>query len=227
MGQKIGAPDALRLLPAFMRRDEANVALANAVDQLIRDPGSRVRQLRVWDQIDELPEEILDELAWELNVDWYKTSMTLEAKRNTIKNARAIKSHRGTKFAVEQLVSSYLGSGVVIEWFEFGGKPYTFYICTTEDVSSTALYNEFVSAANAAKSARSRLLGVYSYMEHDHAVKAKHEGGAGTFVYVKAGTRPHVQNVGSLGSAEALTDPQAIPSLLAYTKCGTRVCGQY
>ena len=100
MGQKINAPNSLRLLPQFMRKDEANIALAKAVDELIRDPGSRAKQLRVWDQIDELPEAQLDELAWELNVDWYKTSMTIEAKRATIKNARLIKAHRGTKYAV-------------------------------------------------------------------------------------------------------------------------------
>ena len=38
MGQKINAPNSLRLLPQFMRKDEANIALTKAVDELIRDP---------------------------------------------------------------------------------------------------------------------------------------------------------------------------------------------
>jgi phage tail P2-like protein len=225
MGQKISAPNTLRLLPQFMRKDEANIALAAAVDELLQDPGSRAKQLRVWDKIDELPESQLDELAWELNVDWYKTSMTIEAKRATIKNARLIKAHRGTKYAVEELVSNYLGSGVVVEWFEVNGKPYTFYICTTEDVEDDSKYNEFVEAANAAKSARSRLLGVYSYMEHTVRILAKHSGGAGAFVFIKAGTNPKIQNVGGLNRATAQSGPETIPSSFAYVKCGTRVCG--
>ena len=220
MGQKINAPNSLRLLPQFMRKDEANIALAKAVDELIRDPGSRAKQLRVWDQIDELPEAQLDELAWELNVDWYKTSMTIEAKRATIKNARLIKAHRGTKYAVEELVSNYLGSGVVVEWYEVNGKPFTFYICTTEDVPDGNVYNEFIEAANAAKSARSRLLGVYAYMEHTIAVLAKHAGGAGAFVYVKAGTRPRIVNVGGLGSITVLAEHETESGIFGYTRPG-------
>ena len=220
MGQKINAPNSLRLLPQFMRKDEANIALTKAVDELIRDPGSRAKQLRVWDQIDALPEAQLDELAWELNVDWYKSSMTIEAKRATIKNARLIKAHRGTKYAVEELVSNYLGSGVVVEWYEVNGKPYTFYICTTEDVSDDTLYNEFIEAANAAKSARSRLLGVYAYMEHVITVLAKHVGGAGAFIYVKAGTRPRITNVGGYGSITVLSGHETEPGVFGYTKPG-------
>ena len=221
MGQKINAPDTLRLLPQFMRKDEANIALAKAVDELITDPGSRAKQLRVWDQIDALPEEQLDELAWELNVDWYKTSMTIEAKRATIKNARLIKAHRGTKYAVEELVTNYLGSGVVVEWYEVDGKPYTFYICTTEDVTDASVYEEFIEAANAAKSARSRLLGVYSYIEHTIAVLAKHSGGAGAFIYVKAGTRPRIINVGALGSITVLAEHETDPGIFGYTRPGS------
>lgn len=220
MGQKINAPNSLRLLPQFMRKDEANIALAAAVDELIRDPGSRAKQLRVWDQIDALPEAQLDELAWELNVDWYKTSMTIEAKRATIKNARLIKAHRGTKYAVEELVSNYLGSGVVVEWFEVNGKPYTFYICTTEDVADDSVYNEFIEAANAAKSARSRLLGVYAYMEHTIRILAQHKGGAGRFLYVKAGTRPRIQNVGGLDTVTVLSGHETEPGIFGYTKPG-------
>lgn len=224
MGQKIGAPDALRLLPQFMRRDKANAALAAAVSELIRDPGSRARQLRVWDQIDALPEAQLDELAWELGIDWYKSSMAAAAKRAAIKNARLIKAHRGTKYAVEELVSSYLGSGTVVEWFEIGGRPYTFYVCTEESVADASVYSEFLAAVNAGKNVRSRLLGVYAYITHTAAVQARHEGTAGAFVFVRAGTRPAVQNVGALAESAARSAPETLPAAFAYTRCGTRVC---
>jgi len=154
---KISNVDILALLPFFMRDDEANAALSRAVNKLISEPGGKVKQLRVWDQIENLDHADLDELAWELNVDWYNPSMSLEAKRQTIKYAQQIQNKRGTKWAVELLVTAYFGSGRVIEWFENGGEPYTFSI----EISYTDMIDldisEFLNAVNAAKSIRSHL----------------------------------------------------------------------
>ena len=63
MGMKIEDPKTVKLLPRFMRDDAADKALASAVDALIKPPGSKVKTLRVWDQIDNLDENMLDELA--------------------------------------------------------------------------------------------------------------------------------------------------------------------
>ena len=162
---RITNADLLALLPLFMRGDETNAALARAVNKLIQTPGSRIQQLRVWDQIDSLDHADLDELAWELNVDWYSTDLSLEAKRQTIKYAQQIQSKRGTKWAVERLVSAYFGNGRVTEWFETDGEPYTF----TVEIINTELMDlsveRFLKAIGAAKSARSHLAGIR--LEHE------------------------------------------------------------
>lgn len=116
----------IMLLPLFMRDDEANIALSNAVNTLIRDPGSRVKHLRVWDQIDNLDHPDLDELAWELNVGWYSTEMSLEAKRQTIKYAQRIQAKRGTKWAVVTALCSVFPNTEVQEWYEYGGTHHRF-----------------------------------------------------------------------------------------------------
>lgn len=224
-GMKIDDPRSVELLPAFMQKDEADIALSKAVDELFKDPGSRAEQLRIWDKIDELPEAILDELAWELNIDWYKTSWNITQKRATIKNARLIKSHRGTNYAVEKLIESYLGIAKMYEWWEFNGKPYTFYILVEESVPDQARFDEFVEAVNAGKNARSRLLGIYAYMEHTIVVMAKHEGGAGQFNYLRAGVVPHVMNVGGLGINGAEAENQHQMLNFSYPLAGTGYCG--
>jgi phage tail P2-like protein len=151
MGQKISAPETLKLLPQFMRQDEANIALCSAVDALITDPGSRVKQLRIWDQIDNLPESLLDELAWELNIDWYEDTMEIEAKRATIKTARLIKERRGTVWAVEQVISNIFGDGTVKEWFEYGGSSHHFKVVTSYPLETQDIIEKFRKAVNAAQ----------------------------------------------------------------------------
>ena len=41
-GMKVSDLDFLRLLPAFMRDDEAAIALSKAMNKLISEPGSRI-----------------------------------------------------------------------------------------------------------------------------------------------------------------------------------------
>lgn len=154
---KIDNPNTLKLLPVFMRDDEANIALAGVIDKLIKDPGSRAEQLRVWDQIDSLPEEMLDELAWELNIDWWEASWDLDKKRETIKTATLIKAHRGTVWAVEQVAKNIFGSAEVKEWHTYGGRPHHFKVTTDYPLDTTQLIEEFRRLVSSAKRASSVL----------------------------------------------------------------------
>jgi phage tail P2-like protein len=126
MNTTIKNVDMLLLLPFFMRGDEASAALSRAVNKLVNEPGSRVNQLRVWDMVDDLGHAELDELAWELNIDWYNHEMSIEAKRLTIKAAPRIQERRGTKWAVEAAIGAVYPRSTVEEWWEYGGEPFHF-----------------------------------------------------------------------------------------------------
>ena len=63
-GMRISELDFIRLLPAFMRDDEAAIALSKAMNKLLREPFKRIDTIRTWDKIDELTEPECDELAW-------------------------------------------------------------------------------------------------------------------------------------------------------------------
>ena len=121
---KLQNADILQLLPQFMRDDAAVQALASAVNKLISEPGGKVFHLREWDQIDTLSSEELDELAWEMSIEWYDTGMDLENKRAMIKAATLLKEKFGTKWAVIEAVKNGYGSEPEIsEWFEYEGDP--------------------------------------------------------------------------------------------------------
>ena len=189
---KLDTVDVLALVPEFMRNDEAVKAFATAVNHLIAKPSAKLKDARVWDQIDELSDEELDELAYELDIDWYNTSLPIENKRSIVKNSDLIHSRRGTKWAVEQLIESYFGTGFISEWFEEGYEnpvPYHFTINTSNRNVTDELMKEFQAVAKVAMSVRSRLDRVNFSDSYVAPVVVAEFDSSHTFVAPKCGTQ--------------------------------------
>lgn len=229
-GMKISDLDFVRLLPAFMRDDEAAIALSKAMNKLIQPPGSRIPTIRTWDEIDNLNEPECDELAWELDIDWYdSTGMSLEEKRETIKLAQQIKRKRGTKWAVERLISAYFGEGYVMEWYEMYDSPYTFVALTTNTNTDAQNFEKFVEAVKTAKNARSHLAGVFYYWQQgpDPGIEYRLDTSLHRYNFVKCGTRPRIATVGFIVKPSIETDPEETLHLYGFTKAGELTCGTY
>lgn len=222
-GMKISDLDFLHLLPAFMRDDEAVMALSKAVSRLIGEPGKRLSTIRTWDKIDELNEAECDELAWELDVDWYdSTGMGLSEKRETLKLAQQIKRKRGTKWAVERLISAYFGDGYVMEWYEAGSAPYTFMVITTSTNVLADNFRKFVNAANAAKNERSHCLGIFYLWEQgpEQGVACALSSSVHKYDFRKCGTYPRPATLGFVIKPSIETEPEATAHSYDFKKCG-------
>ena len=87
--------DMKKLLPLFMRDDQAVKAMAEAINDIMShaDPS----KLRTWDQLDKMTHEELDALATELNVLWYNQAGTLAQKREQIRTSDDVWRTLGTK----------------------------------------------------------------------------------------------------------------------------------
>lgn len=226
-GMKLSNLDFVRLLPAFMRDDEAVIALSKALNSLMGEPGERLSTLRTWDKIDELSEAECDELAWELDIDWYdSTGMSLEDKRNTIKVAQQVKRKRGTKWAVERLVSAYFGEGFVLEWYEMEGTPYatpyTFLVLTTETQVTSENFGKFMEAANAAKNERSRIVGVFYYWQQgpEHGIGYMPIDKFYFYGFEKCGTRYRIATTGGLTDMKTAVELETYDTLYDFPECG-------
>ena len=229
-GMKVSELEFVRLLPAFMRDDEAAIALSKAMNRLIGEPSKRLKTLRVWDNIDNLNEAECDELAWELDVDWYdSTGMSLEEKRATLKIAQQIKRKRGTKWAVERLISAYFGEGYVMEWYEMYGTPYTFVALTTNAHITAQNYEKFVEAVKAAKNVRSHLAGIFYFWQQgpDPGVEYALDSSLHRYNFVKCGTRPRIATVGFIVKQSIETEPEEKLHLYGFPRSGTIICGTH
>ena len=164
MRMKLPETELLKLLPAFMKNDEAVAALCKALDVLIRGIGKRAPTLRTWDQIDHLTEAELDELAYELNIDWWNPSWGIDEKRATAKTAIATMRKRGTKQAMQMVLESVFGNGNVEEWFEYGGEPYSFRVNVNTEFTKEK-FREFIGLMEKTKNVRSWFDGIIKQHE--------------------------------------------------------------
>ena len=147
-----------KLLPLFMRQEPDDVAAARTLDPLIHEIASKIILCSDWGVIDDLPEEFLDALAWELDIDWFnpKADKTIEVKRELVKNADEVHRHLGTKAAVESVAKDIWGEGTVEEWFEFNGTPGTFKLWIGVQLTNDNV-KRFMKTVGQVKNARSHL----------------------------------------------------------------------
>ena len=150
----------IKLLPMFMRDDDAVKGLAAGVDEIIPQLAASLSTLSTWDHIDSLRDAELDELAWELNIQWYDATADLGVKRELIKNSDKVYRHLGTKWAVENVITTYFGEGYVQEWFEYGGEPGHFRVLSTNPSLTQERLTEFINLLNKVKRASAKLDGI-------------------------------------------------------------------
>jgi phage tail P2-like protein len=142
---KLENAEIIKLLPEWMKEDAANQGLSAGIDPTIRDLAAKAELLKTWNQIDDLPEAELDELAWELNIGWYNDTASIETKRQLIRESDLVHARLGTIWAVKRVISAYFGDAITTEWFEYGGDPYYFRIHSGDTSMSTAKIEEFLS----------------------------------------------------------------------------------
>ena len=151
----------IRLLPQFMRSDKAVQGLSAGIDSIIPQVVAELEKLSTWDRIDTLSEGELDELAWELNILWYDKGATIDVKRNIVRGSDEIYKKLGTKWAVENVISTYFGEGYIEEWFQYSGDPGHFRVFSTNPTVNEAKFAEFINLLNKVKRASAKLDGVF------------------------------------------------------------------
>ncbi|RSC23246.1 MULTISPECIES: phage tail protein I [Acinetobacter] len=69
-------------------------------------------------RIDDAPTDFLSILAWQFSVDRWQDDWSDDVKRAQIKNSIKVHSHKGTNYALRQIVESFGYSLTVHEWWQ-------------------------------------------------------------------------------------------------------------
>lgn len=111
------------LLPKAVAKQQEVKFLSDAWHDLMVMALDYADKSKTYTGIDRAPEVLLDILAVQFKVDWYRDDYPVETKRELIKTAMEVHRHCGTRWAVEKALSLIYPKTSIKEWFEYGGQP--------------------------------------------------------------------------------------------------------
>ncbi len=115
------------ILPSSIRDDYQVYAAAKALDPELQGVSRDIREALILSRIDELPEAVIDLLAWQWHVDFYELARTLEMKRKAVKGSIRWHRKKGTVWAIRQALAMLGIESEIVEWWKIeGAAPYTF-----------------------------------------------------------------------------------------------------
>lgn len=117
--------DLTKLLPYSLQKDPFTVALTEAFEIQNTQLYDEFRAISNLYLLKDAPGLLVDFLAFEKHVDFYE-GLTLEEKKNVVRNALHVHRKKGTKFALLRVFELLNLQGRIEEWFEYGGDPYYF-----------------------------------------------------------------------------------------------------
>lgn len=146
-------------LPSVLANDTRLNALASAVADILSTRVTEVESLAFYKRIDELPERLLDILAYDFKIDWWSQQYSVDEKRKILKSNWHIHKMMGTKAAVERGISDIYDDTQVVEWFDYKGKPYHFKVEIDASYQDTdpVKYNRVIEQIRMYKNLRSIL----------------------------------------------------------------------
>lgn len=161
------------LIDIWPENDPEVEALSYALQQQFIILKKYADQMQCFSNVEELNETVLDYLAIELQAMYYEQSMSLDKKREIIKNTMKWHIYAGTPAAVSEMVNVIFGTGRVVEWFDFENPeeriPGTFDIITDAGFSKD-LIEQFNNTIKKVKNARSHLRKVNIERKNDATV---------------------------------------------------------
>lgn len=119
------------VLPSSIAGDEQVRNIAAAVQAKLQSINSQIELILLLPRLDELPEALVDELAWQYHVDFYDYLLPVDKKRALVRQAIDWHRRKGTPGAIIDAVTSVYGNCLLEEWWEYGGEPYHFRVKTT------------------------------------------------------------------------------------------------
>ena len=148
------------ILPPSISSDEEVQRTAKAIEENLNMASRLIPAAAVYARIDELPESVIDALAWQFHMDIYDSSLSHESKSALVKGSIKYHRYKGTVYALEEAIKAVSASSNVKEWFAYSGQPYHFKVRTTTPFKNAEHVKRLYKAIQDAKNVRSWLDGI-------------------------------------------------------------------
>lgn len=156
------------ILPSSLSDDKTISDIIKSLDGIFSDIDKEIELIKLYENLDSQPTEVLDLLAWQYHVDFYDYSYSDEVKRNLIRQSIAWHRRKGTPSAVEDMVTTIYSSAEVQEWWEYGGQPFHFKVnIYGEEITDPVSLNNLRDSVYAVKNARSVFDGFEFYAKKE------------------------------------------------------------
>ncbi|WP_338950744.1 phage tail protein I [Fusobacterium nucleatum] len=129
---------------------------------------NKIQYLAFFYNLEIQEDKVLDEIAWFFNIDKYRIDLDREIKIKLIKSAYWVHSKKGTKTAVISQLKNLNYEIKIEEWFEYGGRPFTFRLITGNESKDKNWLKNVLSLIEEYKNVRSILEAFYSLREKEY-----------------------------------------------------------
>ena len=126
MAKKLELISLNDIIPNSISGDKNVQSIVKSIAPELKKVSQDIREAFLMSRIRELPEKVIDLLAWQWHVDSYEPDLPIATKRELVLDS--IKWHRkkGTKAAIKNALEKLDFVPTISEWFETGTKPHTF-----------------------------------------------------------------------------------------------------
>lgn len=159
------------ITPSSIVHDTEISSLITAIDPELHQLSRASIEPLILARIDELPEEVIDLLAWQLHADFYDLAGTLSMKRQAVKGSILWHMHKGTSWAILEALRQIDITAEFIHWHDDSSQPYTFKLkaVVAGDFYRTQGRDKLIAsirrAVEESKAARSYLAGLETRIE--------------------------------------------------------------
>lgn len=145
------------IMPDFMTDDPVIKAMNEVLEDVAKNLVSGMGRLSIWNNLEELTEDELDELAYEMNIPWYNNTYSKDKKLSIIKNGEKYVHKMGTPEALQFVIDDIFGSCTISEsGIDYEGDPHRFVVTVNSGVNlNKTTYGRFVYLLNRIKRASS------------------------------------------------------------------------
>lgn len=143
-------------VPFNIAKDKNIKDLSCVIDNIAIDIKQKTEMVLLLPKLKELPDSILNELAYQFHVDFYREYFDHDTKVKLIESSIATHKIKGTPYAVEKVCTDIFKSAKVIENWEYGGEPYHFKVSfIKETVTDVSKIDSLMEAISSTKNVRS------------------------------------------------------------------------